>query len=112
MRNFKKGDIYLVHLKEKYNHVQFGVRPCIIVQNDFGNTFSNTLIVVPITTKIKKKEMPVHVVINSHEMALCECILTISKNQVINYIETLNSSSMKLIDTDLVASLGIVEGGK
>lgn len=21
MRNFKKGDIYLVHLKEKYNHV-------------------------------------------------------------------------------------------
>ena len=56
--------------------------------------------------------MPVHVVINSHEMALCECILTISKNQVINYIETLNSSSMKLIDTALVASLGIVEGGK
>ena len=45
-------------------------------------------------------------------MALCECILTISKNQVINYIETLNSSAMKLIDGALIASLGIVEGGK
>lgn len=112
MRNYNRGDIYLVKLQEKYDHVQFGTRPCIIVQNNFGNTFSNTLIVIPVTSKIKKKDMPVHVVINNNEMALCECILTISKTQIINYIETLNDSAMRLIDRALVASLGIVEGGK
>lgn len=107
MKNFKKGDIFLTKLNDSYSHVQSGVRPCLIIQNNLGNTFSPTLIVVPLTTKIKKTNMPVHVVIAPYQMALCECILTISKKQVISYIKTLDEKTMKKVDEALSISLEI-----
>ena len=69
------------------------------------NTFSPTLIVVPLTTKIKKTHLPVHVITAKNQMALCECILTISKEQIISYIKTLDEKTMKLIDRALSISL-------
>lgn len=107
MKNFKKGDIFLTELCDTYSHVQTGRRPCVIVQNNLGNAFSPTLIVVPLTTKIKKTNMPVHVVIGDKEMALCECILTISKKQVISYMKSLDAKTMKRIDDALSISLEI-----
>ena len=61
MKNYKKGNVYLVNLNNSYPNIQNGRRPCIIVQNDYANTFSKTLIVVPITTKIKRTDLPIHV---------------------------------------------------
>ena len=107
MKNFKKGDIFLAELNDSYNHVQNGIRPCLIVQNNQGNTFSPTLIVVPLTTKIKKTNMPVHVVITPYQMVLCECILTISKKQIISYIKTFDEKTMKKVDEAISVSLEI-----
>lgn len=106
MKEIKKGDVYLFQLNDSYDHVQSGRRPCVVVQNNLGNTFSPTLIVVPLTTKIKKPYMPVHIIVGKGQMALCECILTISKKQIINYIKTLDEKTMKLIDRALSISLG------
>jgi len=109
MKEFKKGDVYLVDLDDKYLNVQSGRRPCLVVQNNYGNTFSPTLIVIPLTTKLKKVYLPVHVLIAEKEMALCECILTISKKQTISYMKSLDEKTMKLIDRALSISLGIKE---
>ena len=51
--------------------------------------------------------MPVHVVITPYQMALCECILTISKKQIISYIKTLDEKTMKKVDEALSVSLEI-----
>ncbi len=107
MRNIRKGDIYVVNLESKYDHVQNGVRPCIVVQNNVGNTFSPNIIVVPLTTKLKKIYMPTHVVLEPNVMALCESILTISKEQIVYYIKTLDSEAMNKIDDALSISLEI-----
>ena len=107
MKNFKRGSVFLVDLEDAYSHVQSGRRPCLIIQNNLGNTFSPNLIVVPLTSKIKKRNMPVHVMTDVNEMALCECILTISKKQIIYYIKTLDEKTMKLIDRALSISLEI-----
>lgn len=114
MISVKKGEVYLIDLKDTYCNVQSGKRPCVIIQNNYGNTHSPTVIVVPITTKIKKTYMPVHVVVekaeNSNkdrEMILCECILTVSKDQIINHLRTFDSEIMKKIDKALEVSLGI-----
>lgn len=105
--NYKKGNVYLVQLDNRNSHVQTGIRPCIVVQNNLGNIFSPNLIIVPITTKLKRKDMPVHVKINDYQMALCECILTISKKQILSYLKTLDARTMKLIDRALSISLEI-----
>lgn len=108
MKKITRGDIFLVQLDASYSHVQNGKRPCLIIQNNLGNTFSPTLIVVPLTTKLKKPEMPVHVTITPYQMALCECILTISKKQILSYIKTLNENTMKKIDEALSVSLELI----
>lgn len=110
----KKGEIYLVDLKDTYCNVQNGTRPCLIIQNNYGNDYSPTTIVVPITSKIKKTNMPVHVVVEkgisphkSYEMILCESIITISKDQIKNYLRTVDDSVIKKVDEALEVSLGI-----
>lgn len=54
MNEIRRGKVYDVELKSTSSHVQFGRRPCLVVQNNLGNTFSPTIIVVPLTTKLKK----------------------------------------------------------
>ena len=61
-------------------------------------------------TKIKKTYLPVHVVIEKNSMALCECVLTISKNQIIHYIKTFDEVTMKKVDGALSISLGFKGG--
>lgn len=107
LRNFKRGDVYLVELKENDSHIQKGIRPCVIVQNDPGNTFSPNLIIVPLTSKIKRKDLPVHVITGENQMALCECILTIPKEQIKYYMKTLDAKTMKVVNKALSISLGI-----
>jgi len=107
MRKVKRGEVYLIHLKRSYFNVQSGTRPCLVVQNDVGNYYSPTIIVIPLTTKLKKLNMPVHIIVGEKQMALAETILTVSKKQIISYIKTLDEETMKLIDRALSISLEI-----
>ena len=60
----RRGDIFFADLNGLENWCgseQTGERPVLVIQNDKGNMFSNTIIVAIITSKIKKVEMPTHV---------------------------------------------------
>ena len=39
---------------------QGGVRPAVVIQNYYGNLYSDTTIVIPFTTKIKHIHQPTH----------------------------------------------------
>lgn len=54
----KRGEVVIVAFGG--NNAEFGKRPAVVVQNDVGNVHANSTIVVPITSKPKKK-MPTHV---------------------------------------------------
>ena len=65
---YKRGDVYMMDLNPYRGSEQGGIRPAIVVQNDDGNFYSNVLLVVPLTTQIKKRNMPTHfIVISSFE---------------------------------------------
>lgn len=57
---YKRGDVYMMDLNPYSGSEQGGIRPAIVVQNDDGNFYSNVLLVVPLTTQIKKRNMPTH----------------------------------------------------
>lgn len=109
----KRGDILLVDLPYHPGSVQHGERPVIVIQNDKGNTFSGTLIVVP-TTTAKKKFMPTHVFVPKKEgfhqdsTVLCEQILTIDKNIIIEKWGNVSFETMRKIDIATLISLGYV----
>ena len=66
---------------------------------------------VELKNKLKKTHLPVHVITAKNQMALCECVLTISKEQIISYIKTLDEKTMKLIDRALSISLELEKEG-
>lgn len=70
--------------------VQSGYRPAIVIQNDIGNKFSPTLLVLPLSSQLKKVTMPTHIIINDSSdnglkrksLLLAEQVTTISKKKV------------------------------
>lgn len=118
---FKKGQIVWCELDgEKYE--QRGTRPCIIVQNDAGNKYSTTTLVVPFTSSKTKSKLPVHVEIKKEEfkntklkdsIALCEQVRVIDR-QRITYVEKciLSKDTMEKIHQALLVSFGFGEERK
>ena len=79
-----RGTIVMVDLPTGNNSVQGGTRPAVVLSNDKGNKFSPVLIIVPLTSKVKKY-MPTHHTIEPSmingitktRIALAEQIITI-----------------------------------
>jgi len=109
-----RGDVYYADLGENKGSVQSGVRPVVIIQNNTGNHEGPTLIVVPISSQIKKLWLPVHVWLSKHDglledsMALCEQIQTIDKSQLMSYICRLKGFPLTKVNVGSLISLGFM----
>lgn len=100
-RTFKIGEVYLMRF-DGSAHVQKGWRPGIVFQNDIGNLHSPNIIALPLTTSLKKMNMPTHVLVKAEEtglkydsMVLAENPRCLSKEEVGAYITTLPASVMR-----------------
>lgn len=61
----KRYDIVQANLSGTIGSEQGGIRPVLIIQNDIGNLYSQTTIVMPFSTKIfKNPNQPTHTLIN------------------------------------------------
>lgn len=94
-------DIYYANLsKSAVQSEQGGTRPVIIIQNDMGNKYSPTVIVLPITSEIKKENLPTHCILHKtikngldvDSMVLAEQIRVIDKSRLINKIGFLDDT--------------------
>jgi mRNA interferase MazF len=68
----KRGEIYWVEFDPVKGSEQGGLRPALVVQNDVGNRYSPTTIVVAITRTIPPRPYPFTVVIEPEESGLSE----------------------------------------
>ena len=105
----------MANLPEIGGSIQHGYRPVVIVQNNIGNKFSPTTIVVPVTTKKKNKNyMPTHIKVNrlkelnKDSVVLCEQILTINQKDLEKYVGTLNRR--KMIELNVALAVSIIPG--
>ena len=110
-----RGDIVRVRL-DPTEGVEIGKsRPCLIVQNDFGNRVSPATIVAPITdASHKQKVYPFQVFIPANEgglskdsLILCEQIRTVDKQRIVEKLGSLPYSRMREVDLALKRSLGL-----
>lgn len=88
----KRGDIIIVDLGQHETSVQSGIRPCVVISNNKANRHSPVITVVPLTSKIRKKQyLPTHVFLNGyrnagmdrHGLALCEQITSVAYSDVL-----------------------------
>lgn len=110
-----RGDIWLAELIDaKYLKAgeQGGFRPVLVVQNNVGNKYSPSVIVLCITSK-DKRELPTHMVIPKEEdtaldsVILGEQIKTISKERLNRRIGKLTPAQMDEVNEKILFSLGL-----
>ena len=106
-----RGDIYFCDMNPSVGSEQGGIRPVLIVQNDYGNTYSSTVIVVPITSKIKKRSLQTHVEIwfplPRRSIIEAEQIRVIDKSRIRNYVGRLTRREMIRVDNAIRISLAL-----
>lgn len=113
MNTINKGDIYYASLDPIVGSEQNGTRPVVIIQNDIGNKYSPTVLVAPLTSKIKSKpNLPTHVLVKSehikhNSIVLLEQIRVLDKSRLISYIDTLTKEEIKKLDIGIIKSFNI-----
>ena len=102
MAELKRGDVIFANFGHK-------MRPWLIVQNDVGNSYSRRTIVVPLTSKIKKK-LPTHCVICWGKIKTsavqCEEIQAVDIDVRWEPVEHLPPEIMQHVDKALKIALG------
>lgn len=63
VKQLKQYDVVLVDFGSNIDSEQSGKRPSVVIQNDTGNFFSPTTLVIPLTTSLKHMEQPTHALI-------------------------------------------------
>ena len=106
----KRGDIYFADLDPVVGSEQGGFRPVLIIQNDLGNRFSPTVIVVPLTSRMGKAPLRTHVPVQPPQggvkkpsIILCEQVRTVEKSRLTRYLGTLPPEKMNLVDRAISA---------
>lgn len=113
MNTINKGDIYYASLDPIVGSEQNGTRPVVIIQNDIGNKYSPTVLVAPLTSKIKSKpNLPTHVLVKSehikhNSIVLLEQIRVLDKSRLISYVDTLTKEEIRKLDIGIIKSFNI-----
>lgn len=113
MNTINKGDIYYASLDPIVGSEQNGTRPVVIIQNDIGNKYSPTVLVAPLTSKVKSKpHLPTHVLVKSehikhNSIVLLEQIRVLDKSRLISYVDTLTKEEIKKLDIGIIKSFNI-----
>ncbi|MEQ8200464.1 MAG: type II toxin-antitoxin system PemK/MazF family toxin [Syntrophomonadaceae bacterium] len=112
----KRGEIYFAQLNPVVGSEQGGIRPVLVVQNDVGNQYSPTTIVLAITSQINKAKLPTHVELKAHtygmerdSVILTEQIRTIDKTRLKQRIAVLDETTMAKVNEALAISLELKE---
>ena len=110
---YRRGDIYLANLNPFKGSEQGGTRPVLVLQNNDGNYYCPTLIVAPITTKLKKLNLPTHCYFEAvrglpePSMVSLEQIKTIDKSRIQKYLGKITREQMTKVEEAIRESLGM-----
>jgi len=109
----KRGDVYYASLNPIIGSEQDGERPVVVVQKNLANKHSPTIIIVPITTVLKRMDLPTHIPISKNNflkkdsMVIVEQIRAIDKKRLKAYLGHLKPEQMKLVDNAIANAVDL-----
>lgn len=113
--DIRRYDIVEADLGKTVGSEQGGRRPVLIIQNDMGNQFSNTTIIIPLSSKLKSLNQPTHTLIKrsmntglkTDSVLLGEQMRVISNQRIIRKIGSVtNEEEIKEIRRVYQANFG------
>lgn len=110
----RRGEIFYYDFGVNKGSIQNGLRPVLVVQCDGGNSASTTTIVAPITTVIKKRYLPSHILLEENcglkklSMVLLEQLKTINQCDLLERIGCVkDEETMRQVNCGLKKALGL-----
>ena len=110
-----RGMVVEVSLDPVVGHEQGRTRPCVVVQNDVGNRFASTTIIVPLTDAARvKAASPIYVPVKMGDggttkdsCILCDQIRVVDQRRFGKVYGALAPDTMARVDAALLVSLGL-----
>lgn len=110
----KRGEIYLHDFGNNAGSIQNGVRPVLVVQCDEGNQASTTTVVAALTSVIKKRYLPSHIILGDKfglkepSMVMLEQLKTVNQSELVEYIGFVdNEYLLRKVNHGLKKALGL-----
>lgn len=110
----KIGEVYLLRFEGSGSEQQ-GYRPALVVQNNVGNQYSPNVVVLPLTSQLRKISQPTHVFLPANKtglsrdsIVLCENPKCICKEKLGVYLVTLPEVFMREIAAAYILSTSII----
>lgn len=114
MSSVKRGSIWLVNLDPTIGREIKKTRPAVIIQNDFGNAYSDITIIAPITSQKLEKIYPFEVAMSKklyglekNSKIVLNQIRAIDKRRLVKKLGHVDSLIQDKIDEAIKISLGI-----
>ena len=110
---YRRGDIYIANLNPFRGSEQGGTRPVLVLQNNDGNFYCPTLIVAPLSSKLKKPNLPTHFLLKKGRGLMTDSIVeleqikTIDKSRIQRYIGKITPEQMSGVEEAIQKSLGM-----
>lgn len=107
-KDIRKGDIYFANLDPVVGSEQGGERPVVVLQNNYANKYSPTVIIAPLTKVLKKRNLKEHIFVETKNILkydsqiLLEQIRTLDKKRFINYLGKINDNQLQIIENALI----------
>ncbi len=113
------GDVYLADLNPSRGSEQAGIRPVVVVQRGTLDRFTQTVIVVPMTSSLRRSRIPGTLAIPINEggltqdsVALCYQIVVLDRQRLIRrlgnlslpYLEQLNEALRYTLQLDTLGN--------
>lgn len=109
-----RGDLFSACLDPVVGSEQGGIRPVLVIQNDVGNRYSPTVIVLAVTGQVNKARLPTHVPVACEgtglakdSVVLAEQIRTLDKRRLRERIGSLRPEVMDKVTEAVKVSLGV-----
>jgi len=115
----RRGTFCYVSLGDVIDSEYGGNRLCLVIQNDVGNHFSSTSIILPLTSR-KRSKLPTHVEVGPKNCGLpqesiisCEQIRCVSKrrlsqNGIVQKVSECPSEIMLLVEVAMLKAQGVI----
>lgn len=114
VKTIRRGDLFYYDFGENLGSIQCGERPVLVLQADEYNNNAPTVVVAALTSVVKKRYLPSHIVLGEDfglkksSMVLLEQMRTINKSELQEYIGSIDDERlMRKIDNALKKTLGL-----
>jgi mRNA interferase MazF len=109
-----RGEVWLADLNPIRGSEQAGLRPVLVLQNDVINAYTSTFVAIPLTTNLRRADLPSCVKLfrgdgglASDSVALCHQIRVLDRDRFSRKLGSVHPKTLVDIENRTLFTLGI-----